>query len=77
MDNRGPSARAGWKPALPGTARGFLDGKFGNLRRPLLVYVVEQAATAGLYRCRLCTLRVRDLDRLVLREVAHGIDTGR
>ena len=40
------------------------------------VYVVD-AATFGLYRCCFCDLRVRDVDRLVLREVAHGIDTAR
>ena len=40
------------------------------------VHVVD-AATSGLYRCCLCALRVRDVDRLVLREVVHGIDTTR
>lgn len=42
-----------------------------------LDYLVDDAATFRLYRCGLCDFRVRDVDRLELREVAHGIDTQR
>ena len=39
------------------------------------LYVVA-AATSGLYRYCLRYRRVRDVDWLVLREIAHGIGTG-